>query len=122
MTGHIEVGLDEELALPEDSKILDYLDQLSVTIKLGPEVYFVVEEGYDYSNLEAQNKICSASGCHENSLLGQIFRASEHPKRYCCGPTGCIGTKCMLLLKTIFKFLLDGIVTARVLRTQAVIK
>ena len=82
MTGHIEVGLDEELALPKDSEILDYLDQLSTTIKLGPEVYFVVEDGYDYSDLDAQNKICSGSGCHEDSLLGQIFKASEHPEMY----------------------------------------
>ena len=82
MTGHIEVGLDEELALPKDSEILDYLDQLSATIKLGPEVYFVVEDGYDYSDLDAQNMICSGSGCHEDSLLGQIFKASEHPERY----------------------------------------
>ena len=81
MTGHIDVGLDEKLALPEDSYIREYLEELSETIKLGPEVYFVVEDGYDYSTLDSQNMICSGPGCSENSLLGQVFKASRHPQR-----------------------------------------
>ena len=100
MTGHIEVGLDEELALPKDSEILDYLDQLSATIKLGPEVYFVVEDGYDYSDLDAQNMICSGSGCHEDSLLGQIFKASEHPERYVV----TLGVHCFGLILSILGY------------------
>ena len=82
MTGHVEVGLDVELALPRDSYLLDYVHQLSATIKLGPGVYFVVEDGYEYNTLDGQNLICSSAGCREDSLLGQISKASEHPKRY----------------------------------------
>ena len=82
MTGHVEVGLDVELALPRDSYLLHYVHQLSSTIKLGPTVYFVVEDGYEYDTLDAQNLICSSAGCREDSLLGQISKASEHPKRY----------------------------------------
>ena len=81
MTGHTEIGLDVELALPKDSYLLDYYHTLTSTIKLGPTVNFVVKDGYDYSTLDGQNMICSGPGCREDSLLGQIFKASEHPHR-----------------------------------------
>ena len=41
MTGHVEVGLDVELALSRDSYLLDYVHQLSATIKLGPWSVFL---------------------------------------------------------------------------------
>ena len=82
MTGHVEVGLDVQQSLPEDSYLLEYVQVLASTVKLGPTVQFVVEDGYDYSTLDGQNMICAGPGCREDSLLGQIFKASQNPSRH----------------------------------------
>ena len=100
MTGHIQLGLEVELSLPQDSYILDYVE-VSKSIKLGPSVYFVVEEGYDYATLDDQNKICTGPGCNEDSLLGQIFQASQNPKRY-------LWTQLFSVIAQICLFLSEG--------------
>ena len=80
MLGGIQVGLDVEMTLPGDSYLLNYFTKLTSTIRTGPTVQFVVEDGFDYSTLENQNMICGGPGCDEDSLLGQIFQASEQPE------------------------------------------
>lgn len=48
-------------------------------LHVGPPVYFVVNEGYDYEHTIKQNKICGSAGCASDSLVQQIFVASLSP-------------------------------------------
>jgi len=49
-------------------------------LNVGPPVYFVVNEAYDYEHSKGQNMICGSAGCNPNSLVQQIFLASERPQ------------------------------------------
>ena len=51
-------------------------------LRVGPPVYFVVNEGYDYERTNGQNLICGSSGCSDASLTQQVFIASLIPERY----------------------------------------
>ncbi|XP_064596791.1 NPC intracellular cholesterol transporter 1-like [Liolophura sinensis] len=73
----IEIGLDQKLSMPQDSYVLDYFNSLNEYLSVGPPVYFVVEEGHDYTTANGQNAICGGNGCPEKSLLGQVYRASR---------------------------------------------
>lgn len=60
----------------QDSYCIDYFGALARYMKVGPPVYFVTTEGYDFSELEDQNYVCGGAGCEENSLSQQIYYAS----------------------------------------------
>ncbi|MBN3321253.1 NPC1 protein, partial [Atractosteus spatula] len=73
----VEIGLDQKLSMPDDSYVLQYFVNLSTYLHTGPPVYFVVEEGHDFRTLEGQNMVCGGVGCNNNSLVQQIFTASQ---------------------------------------------
>ena len=54
---HEDIGLSQSIALPKDSYLQDYFDDLSTYLHTGPPVYFVIKEGYDYSIETNQNKV-----------------------------------------------------------------
>ncbi|KAI8483758.1 NPC intracellular cholesterol transporter 1 [Branchiostoma belcheri] len=68
----LDVGLDQKLSMPEDSYVLEYFSNISRYLKVGAPVYFVVEEGHDYTTKAGQNMICGSSGCNRDSLVQQI--------------------------------------------------
>uniref|UniRef100_A0A674N048 Niemann-Pick disease, type C1 n=1 Tax=Takifugu rubripes TaxID=31033 RepID=A0A674N048_TAKRU len=70
------IGLDQKLSMPDDSYILDYFKNLSEYLHTGAPVYFVVEDGLNYSSLEGQNAVCGGVGCNNNSLVQQVYTAS----------------------------------------------
>ncbi|XP_028284138.1 NPC intracellular cholesterol transporter 1 [Parambassis ranga] len=72
----VEIGLDQKLSMPDDSYVLDYFKNLSEYLYTGPPVYFVVEEGLNYSSPEGQNVVCGGVGCNNNSLVQQVYSAS----------------------------------------------
>lgn len=74
----IEVGLDQELALPPDSYVYKYLQAVNNLMKIGAPVYFVVKGGLNYTNPEHQNTICGGQLCYDDSLFTQIFLAAQH--------------------------------------------
>ncbi|XP_074144554.1 NPC1-like intracellular cholesterol transporter 1 [Sminthopsis crassicaudata] len=76
----INVGLDQELALPEDSYLLNYFLFLNRYFEVGVPVYFVTTSGYNFSSLDGTNAICSSSGCDTFSLTQKIQYATEFPK------------------------------------------
>ncbi|XP_012888390.1 PREDICTED: Niemann-Pick C1-like protein 1 [Dipodomys ordii] len=76
---HISVGLDQELALPKDSYLLDYFLALNRYFEVGPPVYFVTTSGYNFSSEAGMNAICSSAGCNNFSLTQKIQYASEFP-------------------------------------------
>ena len=53
---------------PQDSYLIPYFDHLFEYLHTGSPVYFVIKDGLDYTVEDNQNKICSGSGCNDNSL------------------------------------------------------
>ncbi|KAM7400435.1 hypothetical protein PAMA_004903 [Pampus argenteus] len=72
----VEVGLDQKLSMPDDSYMLDYFGNISKYLHTGAPVYFVVEDGLNYSSLEGQNLVCGGVGCNNDSLVQQVYAAS----------------------------------------------
>ena len=56
---------------------MDYFKALSQYLHAGPPVYFVLEEGHDYTSLKGQNRVCGGVGCNNDSLVQQIYEAAE---------------------------------------------
>lgn len=75
---HIDVGLDQELSMPEDSFVLKYFQYIQRYLSIGPPMYFVVT-GVNYTKTEQQNLICGGQYCKSDSLSTQIFIASKTP-------------------------------------------
>jgi len=69
------------LSTQKDSYVLDYFNAMGHYLQVGAPVYFVVEDGHDYTTQVGQNQICGARGCPEISLLGQVFQASRTPDK-----------------------------------------
>lgn len=61
----------------QDSYVIDYFKSLGQYLHSGPPVYFVLEEGYNYSSHRGQNMVCGGMGCDNDSLVQQIFNAAE---------------------------------------------
>ncbi|XP_031634860.1 NPC intracellular cholesterol transporter 1 isoform X2 [Contarinia nasturtii] len=75
---HIDVGLDQELSMPEDSFVLRYFQFIKKYLSIGPPVYFVAT-GLNFTNTKEQNLICGGQYCNADSLSTQIFIASKTP-------------------------------------------
>nr|WHI98180.1 Niemann-Pick C1 protein b [Chilo suppressalis] len=74
----LEIGLDQEMALPKDSYVYRYLQAVNNLMRIGPPVYFVLKSGLNFTNIEHQNVICGGRMCNETSLAVQIFLAAQH--------------------------------------------
>ncbi|XP_066140197.1 NPC intracellular cholesterol transporter 1 isoform X2 [Euwallacea fornicatus] len=77
---HIEIGLDQDLSMPEDSFVLKYFQFLETYLSIGPPMYFVVKEGLNYSDYNDQNLICGGQYCSLDSLTTQVYMASKNPE------------------------------------------
>ncbi|KAL0279766.1 UNVERIFIED_CONTAM: hypothetical protein PYX00_001253 [Menopon gallinae] len=76
LTTRIELGLDQELTVPEDSYLVDYFTNLRDLLSMGPPVYFVVKKGLDFNNPLHVNSVCGTVGCKQTSLITYLTRAS----------------------------------------------
>ncbi|XP_061187973.1 NPC intracellular cholesterol transporter 1-like [Saccostrea echinata] len=84
----IEIGLDQKLSMPDDSYVLNYFGNLSEYLHVGAPVYFVVEDGVDYTTKDGQNLVCGGTGCPEDSVVGQISTAAKQANyTYIAHPT-----------------------------------
>lgn len=75
---HLEIGLDQELALPADSYVTNFLQSVNNLLRIGPPVFFVLTPGLDFTNPDHQNVICGGRLCNQDSLSTQVFLASRH--------------------------------------------
>ncbi|KAM6106798.1 NPC1-like intracellular cholesterol transporter 1 [Pterocles gutturalis] len=75
----LPVGLDQELAMPQDSYMLDYFSALNRYLAVGVPTYFVTTGGYNFSSPNGTNGICSSSGCDPDSLTHAIQYATRFP-------------------------------------------
>lgn len=55
---------------------MDYFRNMSEYLHTGAPVYFVVEDGLNYSSPVDQNMVCGGVGCNNNSLVQQVYEAS----------------------------------------------
>lgn len=76
---HLELGLEQTIALPKDSYLQDYFNDLASQLRVGPPVYFVVENMDLHPTSKDVNKTCATAGCDPNSMLNQIQRAAQIP-------------------------------------------
>lgn len=74
---HIDVGLNQELSMPEDSFVLKYFHYLKDYLNIGPPMYFVLKPGLDLRKPSHQNMVCGGQHCNVDSLSTQIFLASR---------------------------------------------
>ncbi|XP_051878695.1 NPC intracellular cholesterol transporter 1 [Pristis pectinata] len=72
----VEIGLNQSYSMPDDSYLLDYFASMNKYFHAGPPVYFVIEEGHNYTSFEGQNSVCGGVGCNNDSLVQQVYNAA----------------------------------------------
>ncbi|GBN80501.1 NPC intracellular cholesterol transporter 1 [Araneus ventricosus] len=78
----IDIGFDQNLAVPEDSYMLKYFQYLEKYLSVGPPVYFGISDGYNYSDIKSQKRICSAQAfCEPNSITSELGRMARVKNR-----------------------------------------
>ncbi|TPX49954.1 hypothetical protein SeMB42_g02416 [Synchytrium endobioticum] len=85
---HVELGLDQRIALPRDSYLVSYFDNLETYFRVGPPVYFVARD-VDVTTREGQQAVCGRfSGCQEFSLSNILEQERKRPEvSYIAEPT-----------------------------------
>ncbi|KAJ3502862.1 hypothetical protein NLJ89_g8696 [Agrocybe chaxingu] len=77
---HIELGLDQRLALPSDSYLVNYFDSLDVYLDVGPPVYFVSRD-IDVTERLGQQALCGRfSTCSDTSLANRLEAERQRPE------------------------------------------
>ncbi|ODV95234.1 hypothetical protein PACTADRAFT_2939 [Pachysolen tannophilus NRRL Y-2460] len=75
----IKFGLDQRIALPNDSYLIDYFNDVYRYLNVGPPVYFVVDD-LNVTSRENQQKICGKfPSCNEFSLLNVLEEETKRP-------------------------------------------
>ncbi|XP_058790036.1 NPC intracellular cholesterol transporter 1 homolog 1b-like [Phymastichus coffea] len=75
-----EIGLDQQLSMPDDSYVYKYFEFMQEVLSMGPPVYFVVKQGLNYSDVRVQNAVSGASGSNDDSIYMQLFSAANRSK------------------------------------------
>ena len=76
---HIKDGLDQRLALPSESYLVPYFDDLDRYFGVGPPVYFVAE-GADVTGRHGQQQLCGRfTTCLELSVANSIEAERKRP-------------------------------------------
>ncbi|KAJ1965162.1 niemann-Pick type C- protein 1 [Dispira parvispora] len=79
-TRHVELGLDQRLALPSDSYLVSYFDNLGRYFETGPPVYFVTKHG-DVSERAEQQSLCGRfTTCDTFSLANVLEQERKRPE------------------------------------------
>ncbi|SMN18975.1 similar to Saccharomyces cerevisiae YPL006W NCR1 Vacuolar membrane protein that transits through the biosynthetic vacuolar protein sorting pathway, involved in sphingolipid metabolism [Maudiozyma saulgeensis] len=68
----LQLGLDQKLAVPQESYLIDYFNDIYTYFQAGPPVYFVVR-GLDLTKRSEQVKVCGRfTKCNELSLANLL--------------------------------------------------
>lgn len=68
----VETGLDQRLALPEDSHLVNYYNDVMTYLNVGPPIYWVVND-IDVTNRTVQRQLCAKfTTCQELSLVNLL--------------------------------------------------
>uniref|UniRef100_A0A8C5FMQ3 SSD domain-containing protein n=1 Tax=Gadus morhua TaxID=8049 RepID=A0A8C5FMQ3_GADMO len=77
---HVTVGLDQELAMPQGSYMLEYFKYLYKYFEVGIPTYFVTTKGFNFTSAAGMDAVCSSVGCDQFSLTQKIQYATEYPE------------------------------------------
>ncbi|GAA6005586.1 hypothetical protein JCM10207_005259 [Rhodosporidiobolus poonsookiae] len=77
---HVELGLDQRLALPSSSYLVDYFNALDSYLDVGPPVYFVAE-GLNLTALDEVKLVCGRfTTCDAFSLANVLEAERKRPE------------------------------------------
>ncbi|KAK9463600.1 sterol-sensing domain of SREBP cleavage-activation-domain-containing protein [Lipomyces oligophaga] len=77
---NMKLGLDQRIAIPRDSYLVNYFDDLYDYFDSGPPVYFVTKE-FNVSERAEQQALCGRfSTCNEYSLLNILEQERKRPE------------------------------------------
>ncbi|AEO63982.1 uncharacterized protein THITE_2109612 [Thermothielavioides terrestris NRRL 8126] len=84
----VELGLDQRVAIPDDSYLIPYFNDLYDYFDAGPPVYFVTRE-FNATQREQQQKICSRfTSCQQLSLTNILEQERKREEvSYISSPT-----------------------------------
>ncbi|KAG0209992.1 hypothetical protein BGX28_009771 [Mortierella sp. GBA30] len=75
----LEIGLDQRLALPNDSYMVQFFNDLDEYFRVGPPVYFVVQD-VDATTRYGQQQICARfSTCSDSSIANVLEQERKRP-------------------------------------------
>ncbi|KAI8334838.1 patched family-domain-containing protein [Choanephora cucurbitarum] len=75
----IPMGLDQRIALPSDSYLVQYFNDIDQYFNVGPPAYFVVKNA-NLTERSIQKKICGRfPACHERSLINVLEQERKRP-------------------------------------------
>ncbi len=85
---YVKLGLDQRVALPDDSYLIDYFNDMYNYLDTGPPVYFVAK-GLDVTQRTYQRDICSRfTTCEQLSLTNVLEQERKRPDvSYIASPT-----------------------------------
>ncbi|KAF9580140.1 hypothetical protein BGW38_003335 [Lunasporangiospora selenospora] len=76
----IELGLDQRLALPSDSYMVPFFNDLDTYFRVGPPVYFVVQDA-DATTRTGQQQLCARfSTCASGSIANALEQERKRPE------------------------------------------
>jgi Niemann-Pick C1 protein len=76
----VELGLDQRIAIPSNSYLIDYFNDLYDYFAVGPPVYFITEE-FNVTERENQQSLCGRfSTCSPLSLSNTIEQERKRPE------------------------------------------
>ncbi|KAG5889119.1 hypothetical protein JTB14_034177 [Gonioctena quinquepunctata] len=73
----IEVGLDQEISMPEGSHVLKYFQAMKELLGIGIPVYWVTRGAVDYFDPNITFKVCGGSECSMESISTQLYMAAN---------------------------------------------
>ncbi|KAG6911630.1 hypothetical protein DXG01_007880 [Tephrocybe rancida] len=77
---HIQLGLDQRLALPSDSYLVDYFDNLDAYLDIGPPVFFV-SRNIDVTQRAGQQALCGRfTTCQDFSIANTLEAERKRPE------------------------------------------
>eukprot|EP00158_Paraphelidium_tribonemae_P009406 Partr_v1_DN28857_c1_g1_i3_m33975 putative Niemann-Pick disease type C1 len=95
----IEYGLDQRIALPRDSYLVNYFDNLEEHFKVGAPLYWVISN-VDAASLQGQSQLCSRfQNCSQWSVANILEQERKRPN------SSYIGQPTALWLDDLFMWL-----------------
>ncbi|TFY81813.1 hypothetical protein EWM64_g2201 [Hericium alpestre] len=77
---HLELGLDQRLALPSESYLVPYFNDMDSYLDIGPPVYFVAH-GVDVTHRAGQQSLCGRfTTCHDLSVANVLEAERKRPE------------------------------------------
>ncbi|KAK9823955.1 hypothetical protein WJX72_006638 [[Myrmecia] bisecta] len=78
---HLSRGLAQQVALPRDSYLQPYFEDVMGYLRVGPPLMFVVKDLDMSADAPDVNAVCSVAGCSDTSFLNQVGNQARIPQQ-----------------------------------------